>query len=52
MARAGGDRVVMLPVSLVTLDGSASSDDHGIASYVWQRDVHSLGAGVSEDHLK
>ncbi|XP_025091552.1 dyslexia-associated protein KIAA0319-like protein [Pomacea canaliculata] len=45
VARAGGDREVMLPVSLVTLDGSASSDDHGIASYAWQRDVHSLGAG-------
>lgn len=46
-AHAGGDRVVLLPVKLVVLDGSASSDDQGIKSYLWSRDRHSLGAGVS-----
>nr|KAG5701483.1 hypothetical protein BaRGS_000879 [Batillaria attramentaria] len=53
VAQAGGERVVLLPVSMVTLDGSASSDDHGIASYLWERDPHSLAAGEvvnSSDH--
>ncbi|KAK7091316.1 hypothetical protein V1264_009012 [Littorina saxatilis] len=45
VAKAGGDRVVLLPVSLVALDGSASSDDRGIASYLWERDSESLAAG-------
>ena len=47
VADAGGDRVVLLPVSVVALDGSASSDDRGIASYLWERDSESLAAGVS-----
>ena len=47
VAKAGGDRVVLLPVSMVALDGSASSDDRGIASYLWERDSESLASGVS-----
>ena len=46
-ANAGGDKIVTLPVSLVTLDGSKSSDDRGIISYLWTRDDKSLAVGVS-----
>ncbi|XP_076437879.1 dyslexia-associated protein KIAA0319-like protein [Babylonia areolata] len=49
-AKAGGDRVVLLPVSMVSLDGSASSDDRGIASYLWERDLESLAAGDVVNH--
>ncbi|KAL8578421.1 hypothetical protein ACOMHN_014920 [Nucella lapillus] len=49
-AKAGGDRVVLLPVSMVTLDGSASSDDRGIATYLWERDMDSLAAGDVVNH--
>ena len=45
-ANAGGNRVVQLPVSLVTLDGSKSSDDRGIKKFLWERDSKSLAAGV------
>ncbi|KAK3763053.1 hypothetical protein RRG08_014841 [Elysia crispata] len=44
-ANAGGNRVVQLPVSLVTLDGSKSSDDRGIKKFLWERDSKSLAAG-------
>ncbi|GFO01867.1 dyslexia-associated protein kiaa0319-like protein, partial [Plakobranchus ocellatus] len=52
-ANAGGNKVVELPVSLVTLDGSKSSDDHGISKYLWERDSKSLAAGTvvnNSDH--
>lgn len=48
MANAGGNKEVQLPVGLVTLDGSQSTDDHKIAKYHWVRDPNSLVAGVSE----
>ena len=47
-AHAGGDKIITLPVSLITLDGSGSSDDRGIVSYSWTRDDKSLAAGVGE----
>ena len=46
-ANAGGDKIVTLPISLVTLDGRKSSDDRGIMSYLWTRDDKSLAVGVS-----
>ena len=46
VAIAGGDRVVRLPISIVTLDGSRSTDDRGVTSYLWTRDDRSLAAGV------
>uniref|UniRef100_T1JIP8 MANSC domain-containing protein n=1 Tax=Strigamia maritima TaxID=126957 RepID=T1JIP8_STRMM len=45
-ANAGGDRIVQLPVSVVTLNGSASTDDLKITSYEWTRDPQSLAAGL------
>ncbi|XP_074656398.1 dyslexia-associated protein KIAA0319-like protein isoform X2 [Tubulanus polymorphus] len=44
-ADAGGDQLVTLPTSLITLDGSKSTDDKGIASFRWTRDDQSLAAG-------
>lgn len=52
-ANAGGNKVVELPVSLVTLDGSKSTDDRGIKKYLWERDSKSLAAGTvvnNSDH--
>ena len=46
-ADAGGDKIVYLPVNFVTLDGSMSTDDKEIVSFVWSRDPRSLAAGVS-----
>ncbi len=45
-AHAGGDKIITLPVSLITLDGRESTDDRGIVSYSWTRDDKSLAAGV------
>lgn len=50
MAKAGGNRVVTLPVSLVALDGSQSSDDKEITSYLWEREDKSLAAGIMLNH--
>ena len=47
MADAGGDQSVNMPVTLVTLDGSKSTDDKGIVSYKWVKNENSLAAGVS-----
>ncbi|KFZ65050.1 Dyslexia-associated protein KIAA0319, partial [Podiceps cristatus] len=44
-AHAGGKHVLVLPNSSVTLDGSRSSDDQGIVSYLWIRDGQSPAAG-------
>ncbi|CAG5134556.1 unnamed protein product, partial [Candidula unifasciata] len=52
-ANAGGNKVVQVPVTLVTLDGSKSYDDRGITKYLWQRDSKSLAAGTvvnNSDH--
>ncbi|KAK2183104.1 hypothetical protein NP493_323g02021 [Ridgeia piscesae] len=46
VADAGGDQKLYLPVSLVSLDGSKSTDDKGIVSYKWQKKENSLAAGV------
>jgi hypothetical protein len=46
VARAGPDVVVHLPNRAAELDGSKSSDDHGIAQYIWYRDPKSPAAGV------
>ncbi|XP_077521827.1 dyslexia-associated protein KIAA0319-like protein isoform X3 [Amblyomma americanum] len=44
-ADAGGDRTVFLPVDVVSLNGSRSSDDVEIISWRWTRDPSSLAAG-------
>lgn len=47
VSRAGGERLVTLPITLVEIDGSKSSDDKKIVRYNWERDAKSLAAGVS-----
>uniref|UniRef100_A0A8I5ZUN7 KIAA0319 homolog n=1 Tax=Rattus norvegicus TaxID=10116 RepID=A0A8I5ZUN7_RAT len=44
-AQAGGRHVLMLPNNSITLDGSRSTDDRGIVSYLWIRDGQSPAAG-------
>lgn len=44
-ADAGGDRTVFLPVDVVSLNGSRSTDDVEIVSWRWTRDPSSLAAG-------
>ncbi|XP_046859670.1 dyslexia-associated protein KIAA0319-like protein isoform X3 [Xenia sp. Carnegie-2017] len=44
-AVAGPDIVVKLPNRAAALDGSSSSDDYGIISYIWSRDLKSPAAG-------
>ena len=48
-ANAGGRKVLVLPNSTVVLDGSRSTDDQGIVSYLWSRDSSSPAAGVRID---
>ena len=36
MAVAGPDQELVFPVESTTLDGSRSSDDHGIVFYHWE----------------
>ncbi|XP_052763495.1 dyslexia-associated protein KIAA0319-like protein [Mya arenaria] len=45
VAHAGGNLEVQLPLGLVTLDGSQSTDDHRITGFHWQREPGSLAAG-------
>ncbi|XP_052762576.1 uncharacterized protein LOC128205159 isoform X5 [Mya arenaria] len=45
VADTGKDVTITLPTSTVTLDGSASHDDHAIVSYLWQK-VSPAGATV------
>ena len=47
VARAGGDKIVELVSPFISLDGSGSTDDKAIISYVWARQDNSLAAGVS-----
>ncbi|XP_040823554.1 dyslexia-associated protein KIAA0319 homolog isoform X2 [Ochotona curzoniae] len=52
-AQAGGRHVLVLPNNSITLDGSRSTDDQGIVSYLWIRDGQSPAAGDvldSSDH--
>nr|XP_025746821.1 dyslexia-associated protein KIAA0319 homolog [Callorhinus ursinus] len=44
-AHAGGRHVLVLPNNCITLDGSRSTDDQGIVSYLWVRDGQSPAAG-------
>uniref|UniRef100_UPI00358E6D03 dyslexia-associated protein KIAA0319-like protein homolog isoform X2 n=1 Tax=Myxine glutinosa TaxID=7769 RepID=UPI00358E6D03 len=44
-ANAGGHKVLVLPNSTTVLDGSHSTDDQGIVSYLWSRDLSSPAAG-------
>ena len=45
-ADAGPDVFVKLPNRAAALDGSSSTDDYGIVSYTWARDIKSPAAGV------
>ncbi|KAH3749755.1 hypothetical protein DPMN_184266, partial [Dreissena polymorpha] len=38
VANAGSDVTIQLPVNSVTLDGSRSTDDNGVARYLWSGD--------------
>ncbi|XP_048364046.1 dyslexia-associated protein KIAA0319 homolog isoform X2 [Sphaerodactylus townsendi] len=44
-AYAGGKHILVLPNNSIALDGSQSSDDQGIVSYLWTRDGQSPAAG-------
>ncbi|KAM4873473.1 dyslexia-associated protein KIAA0319-like protein homolog isoform 1-T1 [Thomomys bottae] len=50
VARITGNVVVTLPTSTAELDGSKSSDDKGIISYLWTRDEGSPAAGEVLNH--
>ncbi|NXH50493.1 K319L protein, partial [Dicaeum eximium] len=45
IAKIAGNVVITLPTSTAELDGSKSSDDKGIVSYLWTRDEGSPAAG-------
>lgn len=45
-ANAGGDQSVSLPLKWIILNGSASTDDLGIQSWLWTREPESLAAGA------
>ena len=45
-ANAGGDHSVSLPLRWITLNGSASTDDLKIVSWLWTRESTSLAAGT------
>lgn len=51
MADAGGDKVIILPQNMVSVDGSRSKDDHKIVRYQWTREADSLAAGVSNSYI-
>jgi len=44
-ADAGGDQAIVLPVSVIVLNGSRSSDDLGIVKWEWIRESNSLALG-------
>lgn len=50
VAKITGNVVVTLPTSTAELDGSRSSDDKGIVSYLWTRDETSPAAGEVLNH--
>nr|XP_033810022.1 dyslexia-associated protein KIAA0319-like protein homolog isoform X2 [Geotrypetes seraphini] len=53
VAKIAGNVVIILPTITAELDGSRSSDDKGIVSYIWSRDEGSPAAGEvlnSSDH--
>ncbi|XP_036599129.1 dyslexia-associated protein KIAA0319-like protein homolog [Trichosurus vulpecula] len=50
VARIVGNVVITLPTDTAELDGSRSSDDKGIVSYLWTRDEGSPAAGEVLNH--
>ncbi|XP_033623602.1 dyslexia-associated protein KIAA0319-like protein homolog isoform X4 [Fukomys damarensis] len=50
VARITGNVVITLPTNTAELDGSKSSDDKGITSYLWTRDEGSPAAGEVLNH--
>uniref|UniRef100_A0A8D2FHQ0 KIAA0319 like n=1 Tax=Theropithecus gelada TaxID=9565 RepID=A0A8D2FHQ0_THEGE len=50
IAKITGNVVITLPTSTAELDGSKSSDDKGIVSYLWTRDEGSPAAGEVLNH--
>ncbi|XP_058159890.1 dyslexia-associated protein KIAA0319-like protein homolog isoform X2 [Dasypus novemcinctus] len=50
VAKITGNVVITLPVNTAELDGSKSSDDKGIVSYLWTRDEGSPAAGEVLNH--
>ncbi|XP_072836244.2 dyslexia-associated protein KIAA0319-like protein homolog [Pogona vitticeps] len=53
VAKIAGNVVVTLPTSTAELDGSRSTDDKGIVTFLWTRDENSPAAGEvlnSSDH--
>ncbi|XP_069763734.1 dyslexia-associated protein KIAA0319-like [Narcine bancroftii] len=55
VADAGGNHVLILPNNSISLDGSKSTDDQAIVSYLWTRDGQSPAAGEvmhGSDHDK
>ncbi|XP_026139541.1 dyslexia-associated protein KIAA0319 isoform X2 [Carassius auratus] len=51
-ARAGADQVITLPVSLLTLWGNHSTDDHAIMSYLWTLHPSSLTQKVTMQDVR
>ncbi|KAB0387150.1 hypothetical protein FD755_002106 [Muntiacus reevesi] len=50
VAKIAGNVVITLPTDTAELDGSKSSDDKGIVSYLWTRDEGSPAAGEVLNH--
>ncbi|XP_037683677.1 dyslexia-associated protein KIAA0319-like protein homolog [Choloepus didactylus] len=50
IAKITGNVVIILPTNTAELDGSKSSDDKGIVSYLWTRDEGSPAAGEVLNH--
>lgn len=44
-ANAGGDQTLIMPVTMVGLNGSKSTDDLKIAKWQWTRQATGLAAG-------
>ncbi|XP_072365817.1 dyslexia-associated protein KIAA0319-like [Scyliorhinus torazame] len=50
VASAGGNHFLTLPNNSITLDGSNSTDDQGIVSYLWTKAGQSPAAGEAIHH--
>jgi dyslexia-associated protein KIAA0319-like protein len=49
-ANAGGDFKATLPISVLKLNGSRSSDDLAVVKWKWSRDESSLAQGTVLDN--
>ncbi|XP_073977595.1 dyslexia-associated protein KIAA0319-like protein isoform X1 [Rhodnius prolixus] len=49
-ANAGGDQTLTLPVGVLIVNGSLSTDDLGISRWQWTRELTSLAMGTIIDH--